>query len=240
MSYDLRKFEDGLSKLNIKLEESQMLQFLDYYEFIIEKNRVMNLTTITDFEEVVEKHFLDSLSIVKAYDMNKVSNLLDLGSGAGFPGIPIKIVFPKIKVTLLDSLNKRVIFLNEVISKLGLSNIFALHGRAEELARKNEFREKFDLCVSRAVANLSYLSEYCIPFVKVNGSFISYKSLNIEQEIELSKKAIALLGGKISDKITFQLPGTDVNRSLIIIEKLMHTNKIYPRKAGLPKKSPIL
>lgn len=239
MSYDLTKFQYGLEKLNIELSEEKLNQFLTFYEMLIEKNKVMNLTAITAFEEVIEKHFLDSLSLANSMDLNQNLKVLDLGTGAGFPGIPLKIVFPELEIVLMDSLNKRVLFLQEVIEKLQLSQITAVHGRAEEMARKPEYREQFDLCVSRAVANLASLSEYCIPFVKEGGRFISYKSGEVEEEAAQAKKAVQILGGKISRIQKFTLVGTDLSRSFVWIEKKKKTPKGYPRKAGTPSKSPI-
>ena len=199
----------------------------------------MNLTGITDYREVVQKHFVDSLSLVYAADIMKLESMIDVGTGAGFPGVPLKIAFPHLKIVLLDSLNKRILFLNELIDKLRLENITAIHGRAEDAARKKEYRESFDICVSRAVANLSSLSEYCIPFVKKNGFFISYKSTNIDNEIRDAKKALFLLGGKCVDKKEFYLPDSDIGRSLIVIRKEKATPSKYPRKAGLPSKEPL-
>ena len=199
MNYNLEKFKNGLQQLHIALSEKQMEQFLQYYELLVEKNKVMNLTAITEFDEVVEKHFLDSVSLTKQMDLHQPLKVLDLGTGAGFPGIPLKIVFPELEITLMDSLNKRVLFLQDVISSLQLENIEAVHGRAEEAAKNKKYRESFDLCVSRAVANISTLSEYCLPFVKIGGSFISYKSSTIEDELEDGKKGIAILGGKVKD-----------------------------------------
>ena len=232
-------FENKLASLGIALTEIQKEQFYKFYELLVEWNKVMNLTGITEYEEVNEKHFVDSISIIKAIDMNQVHTVIDIGTGAGFPGIPLKIVFPHIKVVLLDSLNKRINFLNTVIDELGLENIRTIHGRAEDYARQAEYREQFDLCVSRAVANLATLSEYCLPYVKVNGYFISYKSGEIDQELLDGNKAISLLGGKLSDVVKFQLPGSDINRSFVKIEKKQSTSKKYPRKAGLPAKEPI-
>ena len=188
MNYNLEKFKNGLQQLHIELSEKQMEQFLQYYEMLVEKNKVMNLTAITEFDEVVEKHFLDSVSLTQQLDLHQPLKVLDLGTGAGFPGIPLKIVFPELEITLMDSLNKRVLFLQDVISSLQLENIEAVHGRAEEAARNKKYRESFDLCVSRAVANISTLSEYCLPFVKIGGSFISYKSSTIEDELKDGKK----------------------------------------------------
>lgn len=239
MEYNLEKFKSGLNKLEIDLSEQQIQQFLDYYEMLIEKNKVMNLTAITEFEDVVEKHFLDSLSLVQQVDLQQELQVLDLGTGAGFPGIPLKIAFPKLNIVLMDSLNKRINFLNEVIEALKLENIAAVHGRAEEMARKPEYREKFDLCVSRAVANLASLSEYCLPFVTQGGAFISYKSGEIEEEVTQSKKAVFLLGGKIESVKKFRLVETDAERSFVQIRKVKKTPKTYPRKAGTPSKNPI-
>ncbi len=199
----------------------------------------MNLTAITDFDEVCEKHFADSVSLVRAVDLSTCENLIDVGTGAGFPGIPLKIVFPYLKVTLLDSLNKRVNFLNEVIEKLKLENVAALHGRAEDFARNPAYREKYDICVSRAVANMSTLSEYCLPFVRQGGYFVSYKSQKGLEEIGEASKAITLLGGKYEKKVEFHL-GEEEYRVLFLIDKVKATPKKYPRKAGLPAKEPIM
>lgn len=239
MSYNLDVFNKGLSELNIELSTEQIQQFLDYYELLVEKNKVMNLTAITEFDEVIEKHFLDSLCLVKNMDLSTSLTVLDLGTGAGFPGIPLKIAFPQLEITLMDSLNKRINFLNEVIEKLGLKKITAVHGRAEEMARKKEYREAFDLCVSRAVANLSSLSEYCLPFVKKDGCFVSYKSAESDQETVDAKNAIFLLGGKLGDVVKYQVPGSDMGRALVKIEKVKQTPKAYPRKAGTPGKNPL-
>lgn len=239
MNYNLEKFKNGLHQLHIALSEKQMEQFLQYYELLVEKNKVMNLTAITEFDEVVEKHFLDSVSLTQQLDLHQPLKVLDLGTGAGFPGIPLKIVFPELEITLMDSLNKRVLFLQDVISSLQLENIEAVHGRAEEAARNKKYRESFDLCVSRAVANISTLSEYCLPFVKIGGSFISYKSSTIEDELEDGKKGIAILGGKVKDVYKFTLPDSELQRSFVIIEKEKKTPKAYPRKAGTPSKEPL-
>lgn len=234
------KFENQLKELDIELTETQKQQFNKYYELLTEWNKVINLTGITEYDEVNEKHFVDSLAIVKAVDMNGVSSVIDIGTGAGFPGIPLKIAFPQLHVVLLDSLNKRIKFLDAVIEELGLEDIITLHGRAEDYARKEEYREKFDLCVSRAVANLATLSEYCIPYIRVGGIFISYKSGNIEDELNASKKAVNVLGGSLEDTVKFQLPGTEIGRSFVKVEKNKNTAKKYPRKAGLPGKEPIV
>ena len=232
-------FENKLSALGITLTEKQKQQFDKFYELLVEWNKVMNLTGITEYEEVNEKHFVDSVSIVKAIDISKVETVIDIGTGAGFPGIPLKIAFPHLKIVLLDSLNKRINFLNTVIDELGLKDISTIHGRAEDFAKKPEYREQFDLCVSRAVANLSTLSEYCIPYINKGGQFVPYKSGEIDQEVEQAKKAVHILGGKLEDVVKFQLPGTEIGRSFVKIKKVQNTAKKYPRKAGLPSKEPL-
>lgn len=225
--------------LDISLSEEQLQQFLSYYEMLIEKNKVMNLTAITEKEEVIDKHFIDSISFNKAMDVTKSLKILDLGTGAGFPGIPLKIAYPNLELTLLDSLNKRIKFLDEAIEALSLEGIVTIHGRAEDYAKQASYREQFDICVSRAVANLATLSEYCLPYVKEGGCFISYKSGSVEEELEQSKKAIFELGGKVKEVIAFTLPETDIERTFVVIEKVRKTPKKYPRKAGLPSKEPI-
>lgn len=237
MAYQLDKFEKGLADLGISLNETQIKQFLDYYELLVETNKVMNLTAITEFDEVIEKHFLDSLSLCKIYDLNREIRVLDLGTGAGFPGVPLKIAFPQIRLVLADSLNKRIKFLENVVGELSLQNVSCVHGRAEEMGRNKEYREQFDLCVSRAVANLSSLSEYCIPFVKEGGAFISYKSGEIEEEANAAKKAISVLGGELREIYKFDL--YEQKRSFVIIDKKKKTPKAYPRKAGTPTKEPL-
>ena len=233
-------FDEQLREIGLSLDEKQKKSFKKYYEMLIQWNKVMNLTGITDYDEVNLKHFVDSLSIIRILDMQSVDTLIDVGTGAGFPGIPIKIVFPHIKVVLLDSLNKRINFLNEVIKELGLDNISAVHGRAEDYAKKEEYREQFDLCVSRAVANLSTLSEYCLPFVRIGGAFISYKGLDCEHEIVNSKNAVEILGGNVDNVDKFLLPKSDIGRALINVRKINKTPEKYPRKSGLPSKEPIV
>ncbi len=230
-----------VSELGISLDDGQYVQFLKYYELLVKWNEVMNLTAITDYDEVVIKHFVDSLSIVKAMDPEALSGktLVDIGTGAGFPGIPIKIAFPGLKVTLLDSLNKRVGFLNTVIEELGLKDIEALHGRAEDYAKKGQLRESFDVCVSRAVANLSTLSEYCLPYVKVGGYFIAYKSEKTSEEVDAAKNALNKLGGKLEKCEEFNLPGSDLFRTMVVVSKEKATPGKYPRKAGTPSKEPL-
>ena len=236
---DYQILEQKLGELGIKQDQNQLERFHKFYQLLIEWNKVMNLTGITEYEDVVEKHFVDSLSIIKAVDLSRIHTVIDVGTGAGFPGIPLKIAFPHLRVVLLDSLNKRIKFLDEVIFQLGLTEIRTIHGRAEEYARKEEYREQFDLCVSRAVANLSTLSEYCLPYIQVGGIFVPYKSGEIDDEVEHSKKAVMILGGNIKDVMKFELPGTDIHRSFVLIHKEQHTQKKYPRKAGIPAKEPL-
>ena len=215
-----KKFEQQLAELGITLTQTQFNQFDKYYEMLVEWNKVMNLTGITEHEEVNEKHFVDSLALVKALDISKVQTV-------------------HLKITLLDSLNKRIRFLDSVIEELNLTDIHTIHGRAEDFARQADYREQFDLCVSRAVANLSTLSEYCLPYVKVGGFFVSYKSGDIVDELSAAKTAVHVLGGTQNKPVVFQLPGSDISRSFVKIKKIKPTGKKFPRKAGLPSKEPI-
>ena len=225
--------------LNIKLTGQQLDQFQLYYEMLIEKNKVMNLTAITGYDEVIDKHFLDSILLGKVMDLQKSISVIDVGTGAGFPGIPLKLVYPELKVTLLDSLNKRVGFLREVISALNLKGITAIHGRAEDIGRRPEYREQYTLCVSRAVANLSILSEYCLPFVKVSGCFVAYKSMQAKDETMEAQRAIELLGGSLKDIASVTIPESEINRQLVLIEKKDPTPERYPRRAGAAAKAPL-
>lgn len=226
----------------IKLDREQADKFYRYYEMLIETNKVMNLTAITKPEEVITKHFIDSLSLAKVYPNmdsgEQMPKIADLGTGAGFPGIPLKIAYPGVRIVLMDSLGKRVKFLQSVIRELGLSNTSAIHGRAEDIGRNPEYREKFDLCVSRAVANMAVLSEYCLPLVKKGGVFIAYKSEKAEEEIKTGETAIERLGGEVRDIVNFKLPNGD-ERNLAVVDKVRDTPKKYPRKAGTPSKEPI-
>lgn len=237
--YDTSQFIQDLKELGVSLTDKQIEQFLIYYELLTEWNSFMNLTAITEYEDVLKKHFVDSVSLIQAVDVRKELTLIDVGTGAGFPGLALKIAYPELKVTLLDSLQKRIQFLDAVIEKLGLEGIETIHGRAEDFAKPQKLRESFDLCVSRAVANLSTLSEYCLPFVKVGGYFIPYKSEKIAQEKEEAEKALELLGGKFERQVEFMLPSSDIYRNLFVIKKVKETPKKFPRKAGLPAKEPI-
>lgn len=239
LNYDLTKLEYGLKQLEYSYSYDMINSLIVFYEMLIEKNKVMNLTAITEFDDVVEKHFIDSLAINIILNKLDFKNVLDLGTGAGFPGIPLSIFFPDINFTLMDSLNKRINFINEVKDELNLENVNPIHGRAEEAARNKNHREKYHICLSRAVANISTLSEYCLPFVEVGGYFVSYKSGDIEDEISNGKEAIKKLGGKIVNVKSFILPNSDIERSFVIIEKIKSTNKTYPRKAGTPSKNPL-
>lgn len=245
-NFDFDFLLQSFDALDIHLSDVQANMFLKYYQMLVEKNKVMNLTAITDYHDVVIKHFVDSLSCVKLlpeFDVisafNGGASVIDVGTGAGFPGIPLKIVFPEIKLTLLDSLNKRVEFLKDVCAELNLNDVTFIHARAEDGAHDKQLRESFNFCVSRAVANLSTLSEYCLPFVKTHGYFISYKSEKAVQEIADSKIALSVLGGSITFEKKFSLPETDISRTLILIKKDKGTPKTYPRKAGTPLKKPL-
>lgn len=268
---ELKKY---CKELSIELTDGQLEQFQLYYELLIEWNEKVNLTAITEYDEVLKKHFLDSLALVEGKEIDLIEKvcvknqrikLLDIGTGAGFPAIPLKIVYPQLFVVMLDSLNKRINFLNEVIQRLRLTEIVALHGRAEDYAKTAEkdhakknykktengiahipdvsgevcYREGFDIVVSRAVANLSTLSEYCLPYVRKDGIFVAYKSEELAKEQEIAEHAINILGGKIEKVFDFILPCTDYHRNLCVIRKVKPTPKKFPRKAGTPTKEPI-
>ncbi|MCR5769783.1 MAG: 16S rRNA (guanine(527)-N(7))-methyltransferase RsmG [Butyrivibrio sp.] len=243
---DYTKMINDLKSIGIELSDHQLEQFDKYYNLLVKWNEVMNLTAITEFNDVCQLHFVDSIMAAPYFDFTKKGlTLIDVGTGAGFPGIPLKIVFPQLKVTLLDSLNKRLNFLNEVIQELELTqdggSIETVHGRAEDYSKSKGgvLREKFDIGTARAVANMSTLSEYILPYVKVGGHFVAYKSNKINDEIDLSKIAIKTLGGSIKSVNNTFLPGSDIERSIVIINKSKPTPKLYPRKAGLPSKQPL-
>ena len=251
--------KDQATTIGVELDTRQIDAFKGFFDDLVEKNKVMNLTAITDMHEVINKHFIDSMMPWKAIDdclkdrkaindtcdrvkhtvPTEYAKICDIGTGAGFPGIPLAIIFPETRFTLIDSLNKRINFINEEVDKLGIKNVKAVHGRTEDLAHEKGYREAFDILVSRAVANLSTLSEYALPFVKVGGSFIAYKSADIEEELQNSKKAIATLGGEIVRVEDMRLPQTDIPRKIVIIRKKSETPGRYPRQAGTPAKKPI-
>ena len=230
--------EKSLEKLNIEFNNDQIQKFNAYYELLIEWNNKINLTTITEYDDVVSKHFIDSILICGFIDLSG-KKIIDIGTGGGFPGIPVKIISPDTDIVLLDSLNKRVNFLNEVISELKLEKIEAIHGRAEDLAHDKNLRGKFDYSISRAVANLSTLSELCIPFLKKGGTFISYKSENTDEEIKDAESAIKILGSKIERVEESIIPENDIKRRFILIKNIKQVDNRYPRKAGIPKKDPL-
>ena len=228
---------DETKKNGMELSDKQIAQFNLYYELLNAKNKVMNLTAITEYNDVVKKHFIDSMMISRVLDMKKIKSLCDVGTGAGFPGIPLKIVYPHLHLTLVDSVGKRVNFLSEVVEKLDLEDVEAIHSRTEDLAHNSKYREKYDLVTARAVASMNVLSEYCIPYAKIGGYFAAYKSGNIEEEIENAKNAVKTLGGKIEKTDMFEL--YEMGRSIVLIRKVNTTPKIYPRKAGTPSKNPL-
>ncbi len=229
--------KENMSKIDIELNNVQIKQFFSYMNLLIEWNKKINLTAIIEPKEIIIKHFVDCGTIFKYIE--EKDNVIDVGTGAGFPGIPIKILNNKINITLVDSLNKRINFLSEVVNELELKNVKVIHGRAEDLAQNKEYREKYDKAISRAVANLSTLSEYDLPFVKINGKMIAMKGFEIEEELSNAKKAIEILGGKIEKVEKFSLIDTENKRSIVLINKLKSTPRQYPRKAGRPSKEPI-
>ena len=245
MERNIHALAGRLEKWKYQISDEQVDQLLRFYDMLIETNRQMNLTSITEFDEVMVKHFVDSAAPAllpnpkMPFLPTSGVRVLDLGTGAGFPGIPLKILFPELELTLVDSLNKRIKFILQSVEQLGLKNITAVHARAEELARKPEYREQFDICLSRAVANLPVLTEYCMPFVKPGGKFISYKGGDAGEELRCAARAIQLTGGKLSGSYEYELPDSDYRRTLIVIDKCKPTSKKYPRKAGTPAKDPL-
>ncbi|GGC96236.1 16S rRNA (guanine(527)-N(7))-methyltransferase RsmG [Enterococcus wangshanyuanii] len=233
------EFKQLLSKKDIQLSEHQMAQFARYFELLVEWNEKMNLTAITDEQDVYLKHFYDSISLAFFEDFSTNKAICDVGAGAGFPSIPLKIVFPSLEVTIVDSLNKRITFLTELANELGLEKVSLYHDRAETFGQKEEFRGAFDYVTARAVARLNVLSELCLPLVKKEGFFLALKAAKSEEEIIEAKPAIAILGGKFQEEVSFELPVTNGERHIVVIQKKKETPKKYPRKPGLPNKQPI-
>lgn len=232
------KFEEILKEYNIDINPEQINQFEIYKKLLLEWNEKINITRITEAQEIYIKHFLDSLTLINTGLIKEGKSLIDIGTGGGFPGLPLKIMYSGLKISLMDSLNKRIIFLQEVIKELNLKNIEAVHGRAEEYGRKEDYREKFDLVTNRALANMSSLAEYSLPFVKKSGYFIAMKGSEYKEEVKEAKNAIDILGGKIVDIKEIKLPG-EILHSLIIVEKIRETPKKYPRAGGKPRTQPL-
>ncbi|MDF2675741.1 MAG: rsmG [Bacillota bacterium] len=236
----INTLQNGFKKLNLNYDETTDVKFEKYKELLKEWNNKINITSIEDDEEIYIKHFLDSILLLSNDNSNETKSIIDVGTGGGFPGLPLKIVNDNFSVTLLDSLRKRIDFLQEVVNELNLKEVNLIHGRAEDFGKDEKYREKFDICVSRAVAPLNILSEYCVPFVKVGGYFAAYKSENISEEIDTCRNAVEKLGGIIKEVKEISLPNTDIIRKIIIIEKVKETSEIYPRKAGKPSKDPLI
>lgn len=224
-------------ELQIEIQEKQIMQFYQYMNLLMEWNDKINLTSIIEPKEIIEKHFIDSLTVIK--QIEKHAKIIDIGTGAGFPGIPIKIIYPEAKIILVDSLRKRINFLNTVINEIALKDVKTIHSRAEDLGKDIEYREKFDISIARAVSPLNTLIEYLIPFVKISGKCICMKGPNSNDEIEKSERAIRILGGEIEKIEEFVIPETQIRRKIIIIKKIVETDKKYPRKAGIPSKNPL-
>lgn len=238
----MKKLIDGSSALGIKLNDEQLIQFELYFKELIRNNLSFNLTRVTDYEDVQTRHFLDSLSIMLIYPKANLKSgikVIDIGSGAGFPGIPFKIAYPESEVTLLEATGKKVLFLEKMIKSLNIKGLTAIKGRAEEAGNIKDYREKFDLVLSRSVAKLNILAELTIPFCKIRGNIVLHKGNDVSQEIECSEKAIRILGGSLAKVIKSNLPGQSTPRSLISIRKILSTNTRFPRRTGIPKKRPL-
>ncbi|MHC1723400.1 MAG: 16S rRNA (guanine(527)-N(7))-methyltransferase RsmG [Aminipila sp.] len=235
----METLQRAFNELNISYDNEALNKFEKYMEFILEWNEKVNLTAITDKEEFIKKHYIDSLLCYSFPEVKKAEKIIDVGTGGGFPGIPLALVFPEKQFILMDSLKKRLNIIDDLTKKLNILNVVTLHGRAEDMGRSKEHREKYDLCVSRAVANLATLSEYCLPFIKRGGNFLAYKGTKAEEEIKEAHKAIFLLGGTITREERVTLPGYDLDHNIIVIEKVQNTSAKYPRKAGTPSKEPL-
>jgi 16S rRNA (guanine527-N7)-methyltransferase len=235
----IKQFEEGLKEKGIILSPQQLEQFEMYYKTLVEWNEKMNLTAITEKEEVYLKHFYDSITAAFYFDFSKPFHLCDVGAGAGFPSIPLKIAFPHLEITIVDSLNKRITFLNHLAEILNLEKVHFIHDRAETFGVNPAHRESYDIVTARAVARLSVLSELCLPLVKVGGHFIAMKAAHAKEELEIGKKAISILGAKVEKTFVFTLPIEESERNIVVIKKEKHTPKKYPRKPGMPNKMPI-
>lgn len=235
----MKQLEIALKQLNISREESVIDKFSQYMESILKWNQMVNLTSITDPDEFIEKHYIDSLLSVPCREFQKAKRIIDVGTGGGFPGIPLALAAPDKEFVLMDSLNKRIKIINELCREIGINNVTAIHARAEELARNKNHREKYDLCVSRAVANLSTLSEYCLPFIKKGGWFLAYKGPDTDQERKEAERAVSILGGKLEREEKAALENFKLEHKIIFIKKVGKTPEKYPRKAGTPSKEPL-
>ncbi len=235
--FDLMK--RAANEAGLELTELQYEQFIKYMRLLQEWNEKINLTAITDDEEVIKKHFIDCIKAFKSDAIKNAKTIIDVGTGAGFPGLPIAIMNPNVKVTLLDSLNKRINYLNTVVRELGLKNVTTIHSRAEDGARKPELREKFDVATSRAVANMRTLSEWCIPFAKKGGYFLAMKGPLAQSELDEAKRAISILGGEVENVFEAHIPFTELDHKIIIVKKVRQTPMRFPRKPGIAAKNPI-
>lgn len=235
--YEIMK--SAANSVGMEMSEDVYNKFIKYMRLVQEWNEKINLTAIVEDEEFIKKHFIDCIKVFRSNELRNAKTVIDVGTGAGFPGLPIAIMAENIQVCLLDSLNKRINFLNTVVSELGLKNVTTIHSRAEDGARKKELREKFDVATSRAVANMAVLSEYCLPYVKVGGHFIALKGPAIEEELANSKNAIGTLGGKLSEVIELDIEDTDLKHNIVIVDKIKNCSNTYPRKAGIISKKPL-
>ncbi|WMJ82475.1 16S rRNA (guanine(527)-N(7))-methyltransferase RsmG [Clostridium sp. MB40-C1] len=235
--YDI--LETACNSLGLELDEEKYNQFIQYKDLLKEWNEKVNLTAIKEDEEIIKKHFIDSMKIFQFHPLKNSKKIIDIGTGGGFPGIPMKIIRPDIDIVLLDSLRKRINVLDDILYKIGIDDVITMHGRAEEYGVREEHREQYDAVVSRAVANLAVLSEFCIPYVKVGGYFVAMKGPSVDEEIENAKKAVSILGGKIEGIIEVDIEGSDLNHNLVIVKKVKNTPRKYPRKAGMITKNPL-